>query len=559
MLRSVGSRRAFLVAALALGAGTVAYAQGPVLHEFVPDVRGDEALVLGASGSAEPTAILYDGELIPAPRDGALGPDERAMSAIAGDGAGSEEAGRRSPTFRPDRITDLEGTLGYYSVFSPAIAPFKRVTALDAVALDVAAGGVPVLGVYDEETRRVPVVGVSAVAPDDRPRDRFWGSVVLDFTMGRRVPLPSVSPESRMLTLRTEPETSLSIEKDGADNYFAVATGSLQSSEVRVTYLTDAPRDYFAAETLPDVRADSLSAEARPLPPALAPRAHAFAAELGLRPDMAIGDVLAGLTRHFRSFTESSEPPEDTGDIYLDLSRGMRGICRHRSYSFVITALGLGVPARFVMNEAHAWVEVKMLRVGWMRIDLGGAADGLEAHNAQDRPRYRAASPDPLPRPPIYEASYSQGAGNVSGLRSDGAAGGAGGAADGSGTNANAATSEDPNQSSAGLAAAAERRPGDARVPLSLRVDRDHHEVFRGRAVEVTGRAEGASGVAAEGLRVEVLLQGEERQQLLGVTVTRAGGYFRGNFGIPPETDVGEYQLIVRTPGSHAFLPATAQ
>ncbi|RLB51013.1 MAG: hypothetical protein DRJ42_17745 [Deltaproteobacteria bacterium] len=365
-----------------------------------------------------------------------------------------------------------------------------------------------------------------------------------------------MSPESRMLTLRTEPETSLSIEKDGADNYFAVATGSLQSSEVRVTYLTDAPRDYFAAETLPDVRADSLSAEARPLPPALAPRAHAFAAELGLRPDMAIGDVLAGLTRHFRSFTESSEPPEDTGDIYLDLSRGMRGICRHRSYSFVITALGLGVPARFVMNEAHAWVEVKMLRVGWMRIDLGGAADGLEAHNAQDRPRYRAASPDPLPRPPIYEASYSQGAGNVSGLRSDGAAGGA---ADGSGTNANAATSEDPNQSSAGLAAAAERRPGDARVPLSLRVDRDHHEVFRGRAVEVTGRAEGASGVAAEGLRVEVLLQGEERQQLLGVTVTRAGGYFRGNFGIPPETDVGEYQLIVRTPGSDTFLPATAQ
>lgn len=556
MLPSVGLRRGIVAAVLALAAGTVAYAQGPVLHEFVPEVRGDEALVLGATGSAEPSAILYDGELIPAPPGGALRPNERAMSAMAGDGDGAEEAGRRSPTFRPDRITDLEGTLGYYSVFSPGIAPFKRVTALDAVALDAAAGGVPVLGVYDEETRQVPVVGVSTAADDDRPRDRFWGSVVLDFSMGRRVPLPSVSPESRMLTLRTEPETSLTIEQDGADNFFAVATGSLQSSQVRVTYLTDAPRDYFAAEELPDVRADSLAAEARPLPPALVARARGFAGELGLTPDMAVAEVLGGLTRHFRSFVESREPPEDSGNIYLDLSRGMRGICRHRAYGFVITALSLGVPARFVMNEAHAWVEVKMLRVGWMRIDLGGAADALEAHNAEDRPRYRAASPDPLPRPPIYEASYSQGAGNVSGLRPD-AAGAAGDSA-AQGEDSAAPESSGPAASVA-PGAAAPGRPGQRRAPLQLRVDRDHHEIFRGRAVEVTGRADAASGAPAEGLRIEVLLEGEARQQLLGVTVTRAGGYFRGNFGIPPNTAVGEYRLIVRSPGSAAYLPATAQ
>ena len=77
MLRPVRRPTGILAPALALFAGTVAsgspapggfaplglfavaQAQGPVLHEFVHDVRVDEALTMSVPGSAEPSA---DGE-----------------------------------------------------------------------------------------------------------------------------------------------------------------------------------------------------------------------------------------------------------------------------------------------------------------------------------------------------------------------------------------------------------------------------------------------------------------------------------------------------------------
>jgi transglutaminase-like putative cysteine protease len=546
-------RSRLIAPVLAVFAGAVAHAQPrETLHEFVPDVRADEAVSLSAPGEVEPTAILYDGELIPAPGDGALADDERPMTAIAGDGVGPDEAGRRSPTFRPDRMTSLEGTLGYYSVFSPTIAPFKRVTALDGVLLD---GGVPVLSVYDDSRRPVSVLTHDAPPPDDRPRDRFWGSVVLDFTNGREVPLPSVSPESRILTMRTHPYTELELRKDAADNFFAFAPGRLTANQVRVTFLTDAPREYFNAEVLPEVRADFLAAEARPLPPGLQERAEGFARELGLDRSDSVADAVRTLTRHYREFEESEQPPEDSGDIYLDLSRGKRGICRHRAYGFVITALALGIPARFVMNEAHAWVEVKMRDVGWMRIDLGGAANGLEAQNADDRPRYRPAFGDPLPRPQAYEASYSQlPPGQVSGMRPSGGGGGS-----------SSSSSSSSSSTSAGDAASSESTTtytsatASDRSRLVLSVDRSEYQVYRGRGFDVSGRATGGSGAAAPGLRIEVLLAGPDEQHLLGVTVTRADGYYTGHFGIPPKIAVGEYDLIVRSPGDDDFLAATAR
>jgi transglutaminase-like putative cysteine protease len=543
----------WVVPLVALFAGAVARAQGPILHEFVPDVRADESMLLSQPGSEEPAAIVYDGEIIPAPADGALRSDERPMTALPGDGTSAEEPGRRSPTFRPDRITALEGTLGYYTVFSPAIAPFKRVTALDGVALSDDDRRTPVLGVWDPSTRRIRVDGATAEPPDARPRDRFWGSVVLDFSSGRRVPFPSVSPESRILTLRTEPETELAIEKDGADNFFAVAVRTPLSPLVRVTFLTDAPRSYFNAERIPDVPVDALGAEARTLPYEVQASAETFARELGLSRRSTLPEALAALTRHFRSFEESSEPPRDSGDIYLDLARGMKGVCRHRAYGFVITALALGLPARFVMNEAHAWVEVKMVEVGWMRIDLGGAAEGLEAHNASDRPMYRAENPDPLPRPLAYEQSYSGLRRDVTGLRSDAAenasAGTGAGAGTGTGTDERSAT-----HASASVTTVTSGRTR-ARRRMSLSVDRERYEVFRGRTIALSGRATSGTGEGLPGMRVEVLLGGD-REVLLGVTVTEEGGYFQGSFGVPPSLETGEHRLEVRSPGDESYLPA---
>ncbi|HJL14607.1 MAG TPA: hypothetical protein RMH99_03055, partial [Sandaracinaceae bacterium LLY-WYZ-13_1] len=64
-----------------------------------------------------------------------------------------------------------------------------------------------------------------------------------------------------------------------------------------------------------------------------------------------------------------------------------------------------------------------------------------------------------------------------------------------------------------------------------------------------------------DGLRVEVLLRAPraDEERLLGVTVTRDHGRFRGVFGVPPDLAVGDYQLLVRTPGNDRWGPARAR
>ena len=68
-----------------------------------------------------------------------------------------------------------------------------------------------------------------------------------------------------------------------------------------------------------------------------------------------------------------------------------KGVCRHRAFAFLVTALGLGIPARMVANEAHAWVEVRG-ETGWQRIDLGGAAAAIEEDVSEPAPAYAPKS-----------------------------------------------------------------------------------------------------------------------------------------------------------------------
>src|SRR5690606_9842773 len=97
-------------------------------------------------------------------------------------------------------------------------------------------------------------------------------------------------------------------------------------------------------------------------------------ARLGVSRAMAPRAAVAKLIEYFRGFepTEAVQPQQDMAKLYQDVALGRTGVCRHRAYAFVLTALALGLPARFVHNEAHAWVEVRDLE-RWHRVDLGGA------------------------------------------------------------------------------------------------------------------------------------------------------------------------------------------
>ncbi len=554
MTRAAAARRLLAPAALVALALTAVRADGqdrPVLHEYVPDLASDEGTLLVSSGSGPPEAIVYDGELLPPPEPGPRRADEQALragEAPAIGGARPEEVGQRASAFHPDRVTELNGTVGYYTVFTPSIAPFKRVTALDRVVLQ---GGVPVLEVADRAAHALPVSDVFE-EPGAAPRDRFWGSVVLDFAGGTTVPFPSVAPSSRILSLETDPPTPITIRRDAADNFYASADEGTRH-EVRVTFLTDAPRAYFGQPIGPGPVGEH-AADVPPLPPSVQADALRFASELGLDRQSELSVVLTRLTRHFRSFEESADPPANTGNIYLDLARGMRGICRHRAYAFVITAQALGMHARFVQNEAHAWTEVRLPGdAGWLRVDLGGAATGLETRGAGERPSYRAPQPDPLPRPPEYQRAYEEAARmnaqRPGGAGSDGATSGAG---DAPRPPAPAPPSDQPTRLSGEVDA--------SRGAISLIVDQRELEVFRGRELEVTGAVRG-DGVGVEGLRVEVVLQAPrgDAEWLLGVTVSREAGRFRGLFGVPPDLPVGDYRLSVRTPGDARWGAAIAR
>ena len=206
-------------------------------------------------------------------------------------------------------------------------------------------------------------------------------------------------------------------------------------------------------------------------------------------------------------------------------------------------------------------MEVKLIGVGWMRIDLGGAANALENHGGGDRPVYRPREADPLPQPEAYRQSYSQLSGSqVQGLRegegeafaeatrygSEGAAGqGVGPDAEGAGEGEGGGLFSAPEPESRGR-------------PLRLTVDTNEYEVFRGRSLSVSGRALDPDGQGVEGLRVEVLLRGA-RERLLGVTVTGPGGTYRTTVGVAQDLEVGEYRLVVRSPGNADFFPARAR
>jgi len=542
----------------------------PVLHEHVPNIEPDEAILTVSAGRADPAAIEQDGDVLLAPDLEAPALDQPPMLAEPGDGELGEGPGQRSPTFTPDRITDLEGQLDYYETFRPMIAPFKRVTSLDATALGAQGARLPVLVIGDTRKTPVPIEGADSAPPDGRARDRFWGDASLDFRRGRTLPLPSVAPESRLLSVKTEPSVKLWIARDGADNFYVTLdrTEPIPGEPVRIAFLTDAPSSYFGGD-IPAVAVETLARDAPPLDAELRRRGRALAREIGVPEGADLRATLHALTAHFRAFEESSEPPRDTGDIYADLVRAKKGVCRHRAYGFVVTAHALGIPARFVQNEAHSFVEVKLpAGLGYRRIDLGGAAQGLRAHGAEDAPLYEPKEPDLLPRPAAYEESYSHLGRGVTGVEKPAdeqlegrwlppAEG------DPNGAVSSAAGPRPLTGQAQPGAAAGQDEPPKPRTPLAIALDDLQTRVWRGKRLEVAGRITrgGSATAGVSGLRVEVSFAAEARRDrlLLGIAVTGDDGRFKGSFGVPTDLELGDYRLVVLTPGDAEHAPAMAE
>ncbi len=527
---------------------------GPVLHEYVapPGSSGSSASAankpktLGGDPQAgkNPWGVRSRDKILPEPRkDQKPAPAEPVMGT-------NDFAADRDTSANPDYATGADSTLHYVEVFNPAVVPFKRMSALDAVDDNY------MLRVYDQQLAELPVGGKST-----SDRDLFWASLMVQLRPGEDVPIPSTAPDMRIMSYEVDPPVELIFSKDGADNYFVRSNDSNARGVFRLVFLSDAPATYFAAAvprgyTIADASASGL---VRPVPPRVQRAAQIVLEKIGVTSKTPLDVALDRLVEYFRRF-EAGEAPPRTEDIYLDLALSRRGVCRHRAFAFVVTANALGIPARYVTNEAHAFAEVKVPEIGWIRVDLGGAALNLDVANAGDKQMYRPRNTDPFPKPPEYADNYTQLRGDIKGLSKDQI----NQVRDPGAGNGRDPGSTDPVSPSPGVGLPAPPPAAyQGKLPTHVVVDGVSGDAYRGESVRVGGQLTSENGTPLANVPVNVYLapagRGGDGARLLGETVTDASGRFEADIDLPHDLALGRHEVYASTPGDARHQPALSQ
>lgn len=509
-----------LVMLVALSTTLAADTKGPVLHEYLPPDAGESADLSRTDATGVfPEAVRT--------KSGPITPPDMRTSPLPS----RVYHKPNSPTsaFRPDRDTRRPNIEQYDDPFSPAMTPFKRMHAYDAVREDYS------LYVRNTELHEVEVGGDAN--EDD---DRFFGDMMIALRAGEPVRIPTVGPGARLIRVMASPETKdLKILRDGAENWFAKSD---TAGRVRLVTELAIDRDAFASE-YPDIGWSEL-----PSVPAQ-PSSHRDSFNqvkkaIGISRDQTPRQVVTKMVAYFRSFAPSTESPQGEGDIYLDLALSKKGVCRHRAFAFLVTALNIGVPARLIHNEAHAWVEVRDHRM-WHRIDLGGAALDLEQDHRLDRPPH-------VPPPDSFEWPTGRDSGADLAHRD----------------RAEAVEQQgDPDQNGGVVDPLAPGEP-DPNAPnpakdmpeTTLKIEEVDRDIFRGLPVKIRGNAV-SEGQPCPHLRVDVflLMDGGNTKRRLGSLSTDENGEYAGEVVMPTNVPIGDHELVVATPGANKCGPGQAR
>lgn len=525
----------------------------PIPHEDLPAPTGaDVSPVVGnATSGSVPTALRSGDAIIPKPSVDAPLDKSKGEPVLGTKDFGAD----RQTSLKPDENTGPDSTLHYVSVFNPDVLPFKRMSALDAVADDYTMKiGRPAL-------TELPVGGVT----DPKTRDWFYGNLMVELQPGADVPLPSVAPDMRILSYDVKPKIPLKFEKDGADNFYVRTDESNASGQYRLIIYVDADAGYFAP-SLPTKAKYTARMVATMTPPELRPimsdaiksAGRTTLDKLGITPDQPLGDAFNALVKWGRGFEAKALPANATGDIYRDLCDSQSGVCRHRAFSFMITANVLGIPARYVQNEAHAFIEVWFPERRWQRIDLGGAALRMDVANAEDKKLHNPRAEDPFAKPPEYSQQYTQLEGDIRGLTAKQIAdrkkpnatpsgslgqGPGQGPGNGSGTSGPDRITPDPSLPTV-------TQDPKKKTPR-LDVTTADTSAFRGDVVHVEGRVV-AEGKPIPDHPVDVFLAPAGRRGAnpipLGRAVSDANGRFQQEFTVPGSLNLATYEIYLASP-----------
>jgi transglutaminase-like putative cysteine protease len=531
------------VAALAVaGITNVAGARGErgdaVLHEpIAPDPADDLAMHVAVEGDL-PAAIHTSGGVVGAPDPLRLPSPWDLTYGLTG----------AHDAFAPDTDTRRPAVTDYDDPFTPSTTPFKRLEAFDTVLADYH------LEVRDRHLARFTSPGGDT--PPSADEDAFYADLVVDVPAEGTVRIPSVGPGARVVRARLGvggTEMQFEILRDGADNWFLQkapaggpphgAAADLQNQvPVRARLVMELAIARAAFGGRPGDAAWSDLTFVAPLPDDVARDAAIVRAAIGVSRSMRPREAIARLVDYFRGFTDSVEAPRPRGSMYLDLALSKKGVCRHRAYAFMITAQSLGIPARFVENETHAWVEIHD-GTSWRRIDLGGAGrlSASAASRLAQRERYVSPSDAfawPQRSEPATELLSASRA--MSGQApATGAGTGAGATLGGPGVPPAAAPRDRPD----------ERRDDDHRVPSTVAIALGDAVVHRGVPLHLRGSVRADDEPCAH-VAVELSLRSPSsgRSIPLGTLATGSDGAFEGAV-VPAGVPLGDYELYAETPG----------
>jgi len=503
-----------------------AHADGPVLHEYIePDAADDLRMGATTQDGAMPAAIDTKSGVLAAPNQPRTNP---AASQVAYGGSATPDS--IDASYRIDRDTSRPDAVRYDDPFIPAVTPFKRLYAYDGLDEGFE------LVVHDKQLRTIEVGGEAR--PDD---DQFYGDLFVDIVPGVPVRIPSVGPGTRVLVARAEPALRFELQRDGADNWFIVGDAR---KRVRLVLELAIARRAFGSE-FGEVAWSELARGVPTLPPAARAAASDVLDTVGISQAQRPREAVRALVNYFRTFAPSDDAPRASSGsaLYSELALSKKGVCRHRAYAFVVSALALGVPARLVRNEAHAWVEVSD-GLQWHRVDLGGAASHLDYEQHSSEHQHQPPA-DPYQWPPGSEAGESLTAQASS--SGEARSGSPGAAASGAPPSARA-----PRSVVAPPSAAPEPPTprDDPHSQNEVAISSDDRELRRGARFHVSGAARGEHGVCANA-RVDIALRDKAgAEHWLGALSTDQNGKYDGRVALPFDLEVGDYSVVASTPRS---------
>lgn len=525
----------------------------PVLHEYFQ---------LDGEARLPPSSVQPQAPSFPIPVEGAANapPDPALAAGAVPSESESADVQPERPSandeYRLDGNTSTPSQVGYSDPFTPSIPPFKRLYAYDSVntALE--------LVVANSALQPVRVGGVSQAT-----QDQFMGKQSVALAPEQPLRLPTVGPGVKVLNARLTPGAAFSLFEDSAENLF-LKSGATGTHEWVVHMAIE--RASFGAP-YPDVGWNALEPHIPRLPDVVTSAAQPVLGRLKLSKSVRPAVALRRMVEYFRNFEPKDERRSGKGvQLYRDIALSKVGVCRHRAFAFVVTGLALGLPSRFVRNEAHAWVEVFDGRL-WHRLDLGGAASEMALTSDLDVPH--EAPPDPYTWPPKSESGESMvdralaAAMGGSGGNGNGASAASGSGAQAGGGPASTTTSDDPLATPPSTSAAAPLRPeptppempdAEPTPATTLTVTFGGANLKRGERFAVQGVARNARGEACSLMRIDVTLFDSSTRTSFtaGTLVTDEQGRYAGQLVLPQRVPVGDYRVRVSTPG-HMKCAAT--